>query len=705
MMTSIYTCPMHPEIQQEKPGECPICGMTLELKTPKIESENSELKTMQKRFYVALFFTIPLLILEALYMVREDWLTSFISPRMIGWIEALLATPVVLWAGSFFFKRGFRSFNNLKLNMFTLISLGVGAAYLYSLAAVFFPGIFPYSFQQDGKIGIYFEAATVITVLVILGQVLELRARAKTGDAIRALLDLSPKMASIEMEGVEKKIPLSEVKKGDHLRVRPGEKVPVDGVIFEGASTIDESMITGESMPIDKEKGSSVTGGTLNQNGSFLMIATKVGDETLLARIIRMVSEAQSSKAPIQNLADQVAGYFVPIVIVVAILTFIGWSIFGPSPSYIYGLINAVAVLIIACPCALGLATPMSIMVGVGKGASEGILIKNAKALETMVKVDTLVIDKTGTLTQGKIHVQEMISSDKNQEQKILQLSGSLAALSEHPLSKALAEFAIQKNSSLLKVSDFQSISGKGIAGTIEGNKVVIGNQQLMKDLKVQQKDLELQAKPLQNQGQTVLFVSINNQIDGLFALADSLKDKAKEVIDLLHQEKMKVIVVTGDHALTAQAIGKKLSVDEIISEVLPQDKNKIVKKLQQEGHIVAMAGDGINDAPALAAADVGIAMGTGTDVAIESAEITLIKGDLKGIYRARKLSRATVRNIRQNLAFAFIYNILGVPIAAGLLYPFFGILLSPIFASVAMTFSSVSVIWNALRLRKSQLR
>ncbi len=588
--------------------------------------------------------------------------------------------------------------------MFTLISLGVGAAYLYSLAAVFFPWLFPYSFQQDGKIGIYFEAATVITVLVILGQVLELRARAKTGDAIRALLDLSPKMASIEIEGVEKKIPLSEVKKGDHLRVRPGEKVPVDGVIFEGASTIDESMITGESMPIDKEKGSSVTGGTLNQNGSFLMIATKVGDETLLARIIRMVSEAQSSKAPIQNLADQVAGYFVPIVIVVAILTFIGWGVFGPFPSYSYGLINAVAVLIIACPCALGLATPMSIMVGVGKGASEGILIKNAKALETMVKVDTLVIDKTGTLTQGKIHVQEMISSDKNQEQKILQLSGSLAALSEHPLSKALAEFAIQKNSSLLKVSDFQSISGKGIAGTIEGNKVVIGNQQLMKDLKAQQKDLDAQAKPLQNQGQTVLFVSINNQIEGLFALADSLKDKAKEVIDLLHQEKMKVILVTGDHKLTAQAIGKKLSVNEIISEVLPQDKNKIVKQFQREGHIVAMAGDGINDAPALAAADVGIAMGTGTDVAIESAEITLIKGDLKGIYRARKLSRATVRNIKQNLVFAFIYNILGIPIAAGLFYPFFGILLSPIFASIAMTFSSVSVIWNALRLRKINL-
>lgn len=699
----IYTCSMHPQIQQPYPGSCPICGMTLELKTPTGE-EDIELKKMTRRFWIGAILTIPIILL----VVSEHFgkVESFLSFQMYALIQLLLASPVILWGGFFFFERGLKSIVRGRLNMFTLIALGVGVSYIYSLVATFFPSIFPESFREGGKwIGLYFEAATVITVLVILGQVLELKARAKTSSAIRELLNLAPKMATLILEdGTEKTIPLEQVKKGDILRVKPGEKVPVDGIVVEGKSVIDESMITGESVPAEKDKGDKVTGATLNGTGSFIMRAEKIGSETLLARIIHMVSEAQSSRAPIQKLVDKVTSYFVPTVLGISIITFFVWWAVGPSPSLSYAIINAVAVLIIACPCALGLATPMSIMVGVGRGALMGILIRNAEALELMAKVDTVVVDKTGTLTEGKIHLNYIFSLESNNEDTILQFGASLESLSEHPLSLAVVSKAKEKGLALLKAENFQSVTGKGIIGTIEGKAIAVGNQKLMADQKVTLDLLSEKAESYRKEGQTVLYLSINGKAAGLLAASDVIKESTPEAIRLLHKEKINLVMLTGDNQTTAQAIGKKLDIDKIESEVLPQDKNRIVKELQSQRHIVAMAGDGINDAPALAAADVGIAMGTGTDVAMESAGVTLIKGDLRGIARARNLSIATIRNIRQNLGWAFVYNVLGVPIAAGLLYPFFGLLLSPIIASAAMAFSSVSVVWNALRLRRVKL-
>lgn len=677
-MKTEYTCPMHPEIVRPVPGNCPICGMALEPKIPTSE-ENVELKAMTRRFWIGVILTLPIL------------------GGVSAGLQAVLATPVVFWCGGPFFSRGWKSVVTRKLNMFTLISLGVGAAYFYSLAVVLFPSLFP-----PNQSGVYFEAASVITVLVLLGQVLELRAREKTSHAIRALMDLAPKMATIVVEGQEKAIPLEEVKKGDMLRVHPGEKVPVDGMITEGSSTIDESMVTGESIPVEKTSGDKVTGATLNGTGSFIMTAERVGSETLLARIVHMVSEAQSSKAPIQKLADTVSGYFVPAVVIVAIMTFIVWGFFVPESSFTKGLINAVAVLIIACPCALGLATPMSIMVGVGRGAKAGILIKNAETLETMAKVDTIVVDKTGTLTEGKIELHHIYSLEP--EQKVLQWAASLEALSEHPLSLAIVDAAKKRGLPLLKVEEFLSVTGKGVRGKIEGVAIAIGNEKMMEDLKVSIESLASQVDGFRREGQTVLYVAMQGKAAGLLAASDVVKESTSEAIEMLHQENIRIILLTGDNARTAQAIGTPLRIDDIRAEVLPEDKGKIVKELQDKGHIVAMAGDGINDAPALAQADVGIAMGTGTDVAIESAGITLIKGDLRGIARARNLSIATLRNIRQNLVFAFIYNLLGVPIAAGILYPFFGVLLSPIIASAAMSLSSVSVIVNSLRLNRQKI-
>lgn len=703
---AIYTCPMHPQIQELSPGACPICGMDLELRNASAEEENVELKKMTIRFWIALFLTLPIFILTTVEMFRADKLESFISFRSYAWIQVALATVVVFGCGFPFFQKGIKSLKTLKLNMFTLIMLGVSAAYFYSLAAVMFPSIFPPSFRgEKNHLDLYFEAAAVITVLVLLGQVLELKARAKTSRAIKELLNLTPKMATLVLDtGEEKSVALDSVKKGDKLRVRPGEKIPVDGVIMEGNSVIDESMITGESIPLEKSKGDRVTGATLNGSGSFVMRAEKVGSETLLARIIHMVTEAQNSRAPIQKLADKFSGYFVPAVVLIAAVTFLVWGFLIPSPSIEYGIIAAVSVLIIACPCALGLATPMSIMVGVGKGAQAGILIKNAEALEIMAKVNAVIVDKTGTLTEGKIHLNQLFTLEEHREDYFLQLIASLESLSEHPLSVAIIVKAKEKGLPILKVEDFQSHTGKGIIGKIDGQTVAVGNQKLMVDLGVPLDLFMEKAEEFREKGQTVLYTAINGKGAGLVAASDAIKDSTPEAISLLHQENMRIVMLTGDNQTTAQAIGKALGIDELHADVLPQDKYKIVKQIQSQGHTVAMAGDGINDAPALAQADVGIAMGTGTDVAMESAGVTLIKGDLRGIARARKLSMATVRNIRQNLLFAFIYNILGVPIAAGVLYPFFGLLLSPVIASAAMAFSSVSVVWNALRLRKVKL-
>lgn len=698
-----YTCPMHPQIRQLNPGQCPICGMNLE---PTIISENEEdpeLKNMTRRFWIGVVLTLPIIVLV---LLETKLVGGLISYKSYALIQIALATPVVLWAGFPFFQRGWKSIITLKLNMFTLISLGVGAAYFYSLIAALFPSIFPLSFRPQGdQVALYFEAATVITVLVLLGQVLELRARAKTSNAIKQLLGLAPKTATVILEnGQEQATPLEEIKKGDKLRVRPGEKVPVDGILIDGQSVIDESMITGESVPVEKEKGDKVTGATLNGTGSFIMQAERVGEDTLLARIVHMVSEAQSSRAPIQKLVDTISGYFVPIVVFIAVISFFVWGFWGPPPSFAYGLISAVAVLIIACPCALGLATPMSIMVGVGKGALAGVLIKNAEALEILAKVDTVVIDKTGTLTEGKIHLNQVFALGGSQEDTILQLGASLESLSEHPLSQAIVSRAKEKGLPLLEVQDFQTFTGKGVRGKIAGKIISIGNQKLMSDQGIAIDTIIEKAEALRNEGQTVLYLSLDGKISGLLAASDVVKSSTREAIKMLHDEQIHIVMLTGDHLLTATSIGKALGIDEIEAEVLPEDKGKIVKKLQEQGHIVAMAGDGINDAPALAQANVGIAMGTGTDVAIESAGITLVKGDLRGIARARSLSIATLRNIRQNLLFAFAYNALGIPIAAGVLYPFFGLLLSPIIASVAMAFSSVSVVWNALRLNRQKL-
>jgi len=696
-----YTCPMHPEIIKQEAGNCPICGMALELKTSAGEEENIELKKMSLRFWIGLVLTIPILFLA---MLKPYLYSKFnISLEANNFIQALLASPVVIWVGFPIFKLGMLSFINRSLNMFTLISLGVGAAYLYSIIATIWPSIFPFLFKENNHIEVYFEAASVITVLVILGQVLELRAREKTSDAIKKLLDLSPKTARVIFEnGEEKDLPLEDVMKGNKLRVRPGEKIPTDGIILEGGGLIDESMISGEPFPLSKQVNDKVTGATLNIEGSFIMRAEKVGSETLLFRIVQMVSEAQRSRAPIQKLADQVSSYFVPAVIAIASLTFLGWYILGPRPGFAFGLINAVAVLIIACPCALGLATPMSIMVGIGKGALQGILIKNAESLETMSKVDTVAFDKTGTLTEGKPKLTAIIS-DKS-EDEVLSLAASLEIGSEHPLGLPIVAKAKEKKLTIIPVENFKNISGKGITGKIKNSFVAIGNKELFIDLKIELGSFLEKSKDMLNMGQTVLYLAEDNKAIALLAISDVIKATTLEAISSLHKAGIRLVMLTGDNRATATFIGKTLGIDEIEAEVLPDAKGAIIQRLKKEGRIVAMAGDGINDAPALAEADVGIAMGTGTDIAIESGGITLVKGDLNGIVKARNLSILTMRNIKQNLWFAFIYNALGVPIATGILYPAFGILLSPIIASAAMTFSSLSVIMNSLRLKKQKI-
>ena len=702
-----YVCPMHPEIVRSDPGSCPICGMALEPKTITAEEEeNPELKDMTRRFWVALILTIPVLSSAMGKYIPGNPLGSWASERFWTWFELVVSTPVVLWCGWPFFVRGWRSLVNRSLNMFTLIGLGVGVAYSYSLVAALFPEIFPAAFRdQAGAVAVYFEAAAVITTLVLLGQVLELRARSQTGAAIKALLGLAPKTARrIQTDGTEVDVPLDQVKPGDKLRVRPGEKVPVDGVVLEGRSSVDESMITGEPIPVEKECGARVTGATVNGTGSLVMCAERVGSETLLAQIVRMVAEAQRSRAPIQKLADTVAGYFVPTIVAIAALTFIGWAIWGPNPRMAHALVNAVAVLIIACPCALGLATPMSIMVATGKGATVGVLFKNAEAIEHMRKVDTLVVDKTGTLTEGKPKLVAVETTDNFEKDKLLRLAASLERGSEHPLAAAIVAGAAAKGVQLTSADEFESVTGRGVKGRVDGTHVALGNRMLLEELHVDSDGLVQRAEALRANGQTAMFVVVDGKPAGLLGVADPIKETTPEAIRQLHDDGIRIVMLTGDSRTTAEAVAKKLNIDQVIAEVLPEDKASVVKKLQAEGRFVAMAGDGINDAPALAQAQVGIAMGTGTDVAMESAGVTLVKGDLRGIVRARFLSRATMRNIKQNLFFAFVYNSLGVPIAAGVLYPFFGLLLSPMIAAAAMSFSSVSVVGNALRLRGVRL-
>jgi Cu+-exporting ATPase len=700
-----YTCPMHPEVVQDHPGACPKCGMALEPMTVTVE-KNEELDDMSRRFRYSM---IPAFIVFVLAMVADlapQWLPQSLPMRSVQWLEFILATPVVLWGGCPFFVRAWQSVKTWNLNMFTLIGMGVSVAWGYSIIALLFPGIFPPAMQHaDGTVPVYFEAAAVITVLVLMGQVLELRARSSTNAAIRALLELAPKtVRRISGDGQEEDIPLEHVQTGDILRVRPGEKIPVDGSVTEGESNVDESMITGEPIPVAKQTGDSVIGATVNGTGSILMIAEKVGVDTLLSQIVKMVSEAQRSRAPIQKLADLVAGYFVPAVVAVAIITFIVWWLFGPTPALAYAVINAVAVLIIACPCALGLATPMSIMVGTGKGASAGVLIKNSESLEILEKVDTLVVDKTGTLTEGKPRLSGIYPQGNHDEAELLGAIASLEQASEHPLAEAIVSAAKDKGLPFTKVSDFESLTGRGVKGIINKQLVAIGNQKLCEELGVDVGTLREQANQLREDGQTVMFIVIDEEAAGLISVADPIKETTSKAIEALHKEGLTIVMLTGDNQKTAEAVAQKLGIDRVEADVLPEQKAQVVKQLQADGHIVAMAGDGINDAPALAQAHVGIAMGTGTDVAMESAGVTLVKGDLQGIVRARHLSRAVMKNIRQNLFFAFIYNSLGVPIAAGILYPFFGLLLSPMIAAAAMSFSSVSVIANALRLRNIRL-
>jgi len=702
-----YTCPMHPQIILPVPGSCPICGMALEPRDAIAEQEeNPELADMTRRFWISVALTIPILALAMSDMIPGQPLQNILSPRAIGWIELILATPVVLWAGWFFFERGWASIVNRSLNMFTLIALGTGTAYVFSVIAVLFPQLFPDSFRvMGGGLPIYFEAAAAITTLVILGQVLELRARNQTSTAIRSLLKLSPKSARlVRADGTEIDVPVEHIAVGDLLRVRPGERVPVDGVITEGESSVDESLMTGEPIPVEKLSGARVIGGTVNGTGTFIMRAERVGSETLLSQIVRMVSEAQRSRAPVQKLADRVSGYFVPAVIIVAIITFIAWAIYGPEPKMAHALLNAVAVLIIACPCALGLATPMAIMVGTGRGALAGILVKNAEALEIFEKVDTLVVDKTGTLTEGRPRVVAVVPAAGSDEKQILRFAATLERGSEHPLAGAILAAAKERSIDLGNLTDFQSRTGKGVLGKVDGRAIALGNRALFAELKITSGELEKSAKSQEADGQTVMFVAADGAIIGIIGVADPIKSTTPEALAKLHREGIRIIMLTGDSRATADSVARKLGIDQVHAEILPDQKSEIVKELQAEGHIVAMAGDGVNDAPALSQASVGIAMGTGTDVAMESAGITLLRGDLLGLARARTLSRATMRNIRQNLFFAFVYNSLGVLIAAGVLYPFFGLLLSPILASAAMTFSSVSVITNALRLRKVQL-
>ncbi|MHB8121307.1 MAG: heavy metal translocating P-type ATPase [Desulfuromonadaceae bacterium] len=701
-----YTCPMHPEVIQDHPGNCPKCGMALEAVTSSGEESSEELIDMNRRFWVCTALTLPVFFLAMIADMMPAWLPEWLSMRTVQWIEFGLATPVVLWGGWPFFVRGWQSILTWNLNMFTLIALGVSVAWGYSMAALLFPGIFPPVMQMhDGLVAVYFEAAAMITTLVLLGQVLELRARSRTNAAIKLLLGLAPNTARIVREdGTEEDIPLDQVQTGDTLRVRPGDKVPVDGTVIDGSSTIDESMVTGESVPVAKSSGEKLIGATVNGTGSLLMRAEKVGADTLLAQIVTMVANAQRTRAPIQRLTDVVSGYFVPAVVVCAVLTFIAWWIWGPEPRLAHAVVNAVAVLIIACPCALGLATPIAIMVGTGRGATAGVLIKNAEALEIMEKVDTLVVDKTGTLTEGKPKLVAVQAEEGVAEDELVRLAASLERASEHPLAEAIVRGAEEKGIKLVKVSNFQSVTGKGVTGDVDGHSVAAGNAALLESLGIDVVTLSQQADKQRAEGQTVMLIAIDGTVAGLIGVADPIKESTAEAIRDLHAEGIMVVMITGDNQITANAVAGKLEIDQVHAGILPEQKAELIKKLQAEGHIVAMAGDGINDAPALAQAHVGIAMGTGTDVAIESAGITLVKGDLRGIVRARRLSRATMRNIRQNLFFAFFYNTAGVPIAAGVLFPFFGILLSPMIAAAAMSFSSVSVITNSLRLKRVEL-
>jgi Cu+-exporting ATPase len=696
---TIYTCPMHPEIRQEGPGSCPICGMALEPEMPSADTgPNPELADMTRRFWIGLALSVPVVVLE----MGGHLFGHFVAQPLSNWIQLLLATPVVLWAGWPFFERGWQSLLTRNLNMFTLIALGTGVAWLYSVVAVLAPQAFPPAFRDaHGAVAVYFEAAAVITVLVLLGQVLELRAREQTSGAIRALLDLAPKTARrVSAQGADEEVPLESVIVGDHLRVRPGEKVPVDGQVTEGRSTLDESMVTGESMPVTKDVGAKVIAGTINRSGGFVMRAEKVGRDTMLAQIVQMVAAAQRSRAPIQRLADQVSGWFVPAVIAVAALAFAAWATFGPEPRFSYGLIAAVTVLIIACPCALGLATPMSIMTGVGRGAQAGVLIRNAEALERMERIDTLVVDKTGTLTEGRPKVVAVSTVEGIDETQLLRLAASVERSSEHPLAQAIVEAAQERKIELAPVRGFDSPTGKGAIGMVERRRVVLGNAKFLNELGITVEALDGWAERQRKEGATAIFAAVDGRIAGAIAIADPVKDSAAEALAALKADGVRVVMLTGDNRTTAQAVARKLGISDVEAEVLPDGKSAVIEKLRREGRVVAMAGDGVNDAPALAAADVGIAMGTGTDVAMESAGITLLKGDLRGIVRARHLSRAAMRNIRQNLFFAFFYNAAGVPVAAGALYPVFGILLSPVIGALAMSLSSVSVISNALRLR-----
>jgi Cu+-exporting ATPase len=701
---AIYTCPMHPEIRQVGPGSCPICGMALEPLDATAEvGPNHELIDMTRRFRIGLALSVPVVALEmGAHLFDFD---HILPPQISNWVQLVLATPVVLWAGWPFFQRGWASVVSRNLNMFTLIAIGTGIAWIFSLVATIAPQLFPAEYRMmGGSVAVYFEAAAVITVLVLLGQVLELRARERTGGAIRALLDLAPKTARrIEGHG-EHEVPLAEVEAGDTLRVRPGEKVPVDGEVLEGQSTIDESMVTGESMPVTKHPGDKLIGGTLNTTGSLVLRADKVGSDTMLARIVQMVAEAQRSRAPIQRLADRVAGWFVPAVLAVAVMAFVAWSLWGPEPAFTYGIVAAVAVLIIACPCALGLATPMSIMVGVGRGAQAGVLIKNAESLERMERIDTLVVDKTGTLTEGKPRVVEIVAAEGMDQAQLLRLAAGVERASEHPLARAIVTAAEDRKLEIPKVRGFDSPAGRGAYGLVDGKVIALGSAAFMAERKIDTAPLAASADRLRQDGASVIFVAIGNQLGGAIAIADAVKDTTPDALRALKAEGIRIVMLTGDNRVTAEAVARKLGIDAVEAEVLPEHKRDTVEKLQKEGRVVAMAGDGVNDAPALAAAEIGIAMGTGTDVAIESAGMTLLGGDLGGIVRARKLSRAVMANIRQNLFFAFAYNVIGVPVAAGVLYPAFGLVLSPIIAAAAMALSSVSVIGNALRLRMTKL-
>jgi len=704
----VYTCPMHPQVRQTKPGACPLCGMGLEQESATAEDEgpNPELVDFSHRLWVALAFSVPLLILTMTPYIGVMAVRDFFGERLSLWIELVLATPVILWSGWPFFARGYISFRTMNLNMFSLIGMGVGAAYIFSIVAVLVPGIFPEGFRDsEGNVGVYFEAAAVIVTLVLLGQVMELRAREGTGKAIRALLDMAAKTARlIRPDGTEEEVALEDVKVGDHLRVRPGDKVPVDGVVVEGRSSIDESMISGEPVPVEKVEGDKVTGATINGTGSLVMEATRVGADTTLSQIVEMVANAQRSRAPIQKFADMVAGKFVPAVIAVAALSFVAWAIWGPVPALSYALVSAVAVLIIACPCALGLATPMSIMTATGRGAQLGVLIKNAEALERFAKVDTLIVDKTGTLTEGKPRLVAVLPESGHDETEVLRLAATLEKGSEHPLAEAIVSGAEARNVMLGKADDFEAVTGKGVKGVVDGKSVALGNAKLLEELGLDGGHLMEVANSRRDEGETVMFVVLNGAVAGLVSVADPVKETTPAALKALHAAGFRIIMATGDNERTAKAVAGKLGIDEIRADVLPEDKASIIRELQSQGRKVAMAGDGVNDAPALAQADVGIAMGTGADVAIESAGFTLVKGNLDGIVRARRLSQATMRNIKQNLFFALVYNGAGVPVAAGVLYPFFGILIGPIFAAFAMSASSLSVVMNSLRLRREKV-